>query len=98
MPFWPVNSVWQPAIYRDDIRVTKSLPFKERYKVDLSLEVFNLTNSWAPTVPATAMPTRNICLREYPGSAQPDTGLRSLPGLPVLDSWPVDGTKRAACK
>ncbi len=29
VPFWPINTVLEPAIYRDDIRVTKSLPFKE---------------------------------------------------------------------
>ena len=48
VPFWAVNSVWQPAMYRADARVTKVLPLGERYRVFLNLEAFNLSNSWSP--------------------------------------------------
>ena len=49
VPFLPMNSVFQPASYRDDIRLSKILPFSERYKLYLNVEVFNISNSWSPT-------------------------------------------------
>ena len=49
VPFLPVNSVWQPAMYRADARISKIVPIQERYKLYLSFEVFNLSNSWSPT-------------------------------------------------
>ncbi|MGH9572134.1 MAG: TonB-dependent receptor [Candidatus Acidiferrales bacterium] len=48
-PFLGVNTVWQPASYRDDLRLSKILPFGERYKVYLNFEVFNVSNSWSAT-------------------------------------------------
>jgi len=49
VPFWGVDSVWQPASYREDVRLSKLLPVGERYKLYLSFEVFNVSNSWSPT-------------------------------------------------
>ncbi|HKQ88954.1 MAG TPA: TonB-dependent receptor [Candidatus Acidoferrales bacterium] len=49
VPFLPVSSVWQPASYRDDVRLSKILPFGERYKLYLNFEAFNISNSWSPT-------------------------------------------------
>ena len=49
VPFWAVNSIWQPAMYREDIRLSKILPFGERYRLFLNFEVFNVSNSWSPT-------------------------------------------------
>lgn len=49
VPFLPESSVWQPASYRDDVRISKILPFGERYKLYLNFEAFNITNSWSPT-------------------------------------------------
>ncbi|HUA00948.1 MAG TPA: TonB-dependent receptor [Candidatus Aquilonibacter sp.] len=49
VPFLPESDAWQPAAYRDDMRLSKILPFGERYKLYLSLEVFNISNSWSPT-------------------------------------------------
>jgi len=49
VPFWGVDSIWQPAMYRDDARLSKILPFGERYKLALNFEVFNVSNSWSPT-------------------------------------------------
>src|SRR5579863_4463978 len=49
VPFWGVDSVYQPAMYRSDARISKILSFGERYKLALNFEVFNLSNSWSPT-------------------------------------------------
>jgi Carboxypeptidase regulatory-like domain/TonB dependent receptor/TonB-dependent Receptor Plug Domain len=49
VPFWGVDSIWQPAMIRDDARISKLFPFGERYKLYLSFEVFNVSNSWSPT-------------------------------------------------
>jgi len=49
VPFWAVNSVYQPALYRADARLSKILPLGERYKLALSFEAFNVSNSWSPT-------------------------------------------------
>jgi len=49
VPFLPVNSVWQPAMYRADARISKILPFGEQYRLYISFEMFNLSNSWSPT-------------------------------------------------
>jgi hypothetical protein len=49
VPFWAVNSVYQPALYKSDARLSKILPFGERYKLALSFEAFNISNSWSPT-------------------------------------------------
>jgi hypothetical protein len=49
VPFWPVNSLYTPAIYRVDARLSKILPFGERYKLSLNFEVFNVTNTIVDT-------------------------------------------------
>ena len=49
VPFLPESSVWQPNSYRDDVRLSKILPFGERYKLYLNFEAFNISNSWSPT-------------------------------------------------
>ncbi len=49
VPFQQMNSVFQPASYRDDIRISKILPITDRYLLSVSLEVFNVSNSWSPT-------------------------------------------------
>jgi hypothetical protein len=49
VPFLPVNSKYQPALYRDDVRLSKILPFNDRYKLSLNFEAFNISNSWSPT-------------------------------------------------
>jgi hypothetical protein len=53
VPFWGVDSVWQPASYREDVRLSKLLPIGERYKLYLNCEVFNVSNSWSPTTMTT---------------------------------------------
>jgi hypothetical protein len=49
VPFWPVNSLYTPPIYRADARLTKSLPFDERFRLDFTFEVWNITNSQVDT-------------------------------------------------
>jgi outer membrane receptor protein involved in Fe transport len=49
VPFQPESSVLQPASVRDDMRLSKILPFGDRYKLYLNFEVFNVSNSWSPT-------------------------------------------------
>lgn len=53
VPFWAVDSVYQPAMYRADARLTKQLAFGERYRLALNFEVFNVSNSWSPTSMST---------------------------------------------
>jgi hypothetical protein len=49
VPFLPENSIWQPAMYRADARISKIIPIAEPYKLYISFEIFNLSNSWSPT-------------------------------------------------
>jgi hypothetical protein len=55
VPFWPVNSVNQPELYKSDARISKIFPFgpDERYKMYFNFEVFNISNSWSPTFMTT---------------------------------------------
>jgi len=50
VPFLPVDSIYTPAAYRADIRVTKAIPlYTERVKAFLNFEAFNISNRWSPT-------------------------------------------------
>lgn len=49
VPFIPAASLDVDQIYRTDARLTKILPFKERYQVHLNFEVFNLLNHVSDT-------------------------------------------------
>jgi len=49
VPFWPVNSIYQPNLWRSDARLSKAFPFGERAKLFAFFEVFNVSNSWSPT-------------------------------------------------
>ncbi len=53
VPFWAPNSVWQPAMYRTDARLTKIIPIGERFRLYGMFEAFNLSNSWSPTTMST---------------------------------------------
>jgi hypothetical protein len=55
VPFWPVNSVYQPALYKSDARLSKIIPLgpEDRYKVYVNFEAFNISNSWSPTAMTT---------------------------------------------
>lgn len=50
VPFLPVNGLYTPAAYREDLRVTKLIPLPwENIKLSASFEAFNISNSWSPT-------------------------------------------------
>ena len=49
VPFWPVNTVYQPNMWRSDARLSKGFPVGERAKLYAFFEVFNVSNSWSPT-------------------------------------------------
>ncbi len=53
VPFWAVDSVYQPALYRADARISKIIPFGEVKKLYLNFEAFNISNSWSPTSMST---------------------------------------------
>ena len=49
VPFLPFDTLYTPASYREDLRITKNIPFSERFKGSLNFEAFNVSNSWTPT-------------------------------------------------
>ncbi len=49
VPFWPVNSLYTPPMYRADARISKILPINERFRVFLNFEVFNISNTMVDT-------------------------------------------------
>jgi hypothetical protein len=49
VPFLPVDSLYTPPTYRDDLRLTKNFPVTEQVKVQLNFEAFNISNTWSPT-------------------------------------------------
>jgi hypothetical protein len=84
VPFWGVNSVWQPAMYRTDARLSKLLPFGERYKLYLMFEAFNLSNSWSPTTMSAQAFTESKGVLTLTPSAY---------GVGLADSAPPDGSE-----
>ena len=49
VPFEPFDSLYTPPFYREDFRLTKNIPIKERVHLFLNFEAFNISNSWTPT-------------------------------------------------
>ena len=49
VPFFPAASLDVDQIYRTDARLTKIVPFKERYQLHLNFEVFNAFNHVSDT-------------------------------------------------
>jgi outer membrane receptor protein involved in Fe transport len=49
VPFQPIDSLYTPPFYREDLRLTKNIPISERVKLALAFEAFNVSNSWTPT-------------------------------------------------
>jgi hypothetical protein len=45
VPFWPVGTINVDQTYNVDARITRSLPFGERVKANLSFEAFNAFNT-----------------------------------------------------
>jgi hypothetical protein len=85
VPFMPMNSVYQPALYKSDARISKILPFgmDGQYKLFLNFEVFNISNSWSPTTMSSQAYTEaKGVLTLTPTAYNQGTG----------DSAPPDGT------
>ena len=82
VPFLAPNTIRLPNSYRTDVRLTKVLPFSERYRVALNFEVFNLTN----TVTYTSLTSRQYNLSGF--DLQPATGF----GLFTASAGFPDGT------
>ena len=56
VPFLPVNSIYTPASYRADLRLSKIVPLKVKerdVRLYLIFEAFNISNSWSPTAMST---------------------------------------------
>jgi hypothetical protein len=49
VPFWSTSPLYTPPTYRADARLSKVLAFRERYKMYLNFEAFNVTNSQRDT-------------------------------------------------
>jgi hypothetical protein len=45
VPFLPFSNLLLDAVYRADVRVTKQLPFTERFRGAVNFEAFNVSNS-----------------------------------------------------
>jgi hypothetical protein len=45
VPFLPTNAARLDGVYKLDARLTKNLPFGERYRLTLNFEAFNVTNT-----------------------------------------------------
>jgi outer membrane receptor protein involved in Fe transport len=82
VPFLGINTLRLPNSYKTDARLSKILPFTERFRGTLSFEVFNLTNT--PTI-------TGLISRGYTASGlniMPSPGL----GTPTASSGFPDGT------
>ncbi|HYL38810.1 MAG TPA: TonB-dependent receptor [Bryobacteraceae bacterium] len=85
VPFLPVNNLLLPALYKSDARLSKILPFgpDERYKLYVSFEAFNISNSWSPT---------SINNQQYIESKGVLTLSPGAFGVGIGDAAPPDGT------
>jgi hypothetical protein len=54
VPFLPVSNIDIDQIYNVDARITRSIPFSERLKANLSFEAFNVFNTIHNTSVQTA--------------------------------------------
>jgi hypothetical protein len=67
-PFWEPAALYTPPVYRLDARITKMLPFTERFKLGLNFEAFNVTNTQRDTsLNFTAYTLRSGILSPTPG-------------------------------
>jgi hypothetical protein len=85
VPFLPVNSYYLPRQYRADARITKVIPIGERYKLGLTFDCFNISNSWSPTgfTSSQAFTEAKGILTPTPGSLY----------IPSSDGLSPDGTQ-----
>jgi len=87
VPFLAPNSIYTPASYRADLRLTKNLPFdiKDRHiTLQLNFEAFNISNSWSPT---------SIATQEYTATKGVLTPTPTAWGFGTADGGFPDGTQ-----
>jgi outer membrane receptor protein involved in Fe transport len=53
VPFLPVDSLYTPWVQQENFRLTKYVPIKERIRLALNFEAFNIANNWSPTALTT---------------------------------------------
>ncbi len=82
VPFLGLGTLRLPNTYRTDARISKILPFSERFRTILNFEVFNLTN----TITYTSITNRGFTSNGF--NITPAAGL----GLPTQSSGFPDGT------
>ena len=85
VPWLPVNSYRLPSTYRSDARLTKAIPIREHYHLDLNFEVFNLGNNWSATGYNST--------RAYSEAKGVITATPQLLNIPSGDAMPPDGTQ-----
>jgi hypothetical protein len=49
VPFVPLDTLYTPWIQQENFRLTKNIPIKERIRLALNFEAFNIANNWSPT-------------------------------------------------
>jgi hypothetical protein len=76
VPFWPLNSLDIDQIARTDVRLSKVLPFSERFKAFVSFEAFNVFGN----VSNTGVKTRAYSARNGLLTLAPDFGQGSISG------------------
>jgi len=85
VPFLPVDGIYTPPSYREDLRLTKIVPSPwESVKVYLSGEAFNISNSWSPT---------SMTTQEYTEAKGVLTLTPSAYGVGSADGGFPDGTQ-----
>jgi hypothetical protein len=82
VPFFGINTLRLPNTYRADARISKILPFNERFRATLNFEVFNLANN----ITFTSITSRGYNANGF--NISPATGL----GTPTASSGFPDGT------
>jgi hypothetical protein len=53
VPFLPLDSLYTPWVQQENFRLTKYVPIKERFRLALNFEAFNIANNWSPTALTT---------------------------------------------
>lgn len=87
VPFLPINSIYTPASYRADMRLTKNIPFTlhdRTLMLQLNFEAFNISNSWSPT---------SIATQEYTATKGVLTPTPAAWGFGTADGGFPDGTQ-----
>jgi len=72
VPWLPVNSIYTPASYRADLRLTKNIPIQindRQTMLGLNFEAFNISNSWSPTSMTTQEYTASNGVLKYTPTA-----------------------------